>query len=77
MSTNLKRKPARCLTPKCKNTVRGRGLCPNCYAAAYRLVAKGKVSWTQLEQKGLCKPAHTVPLSDFAVAVQGRQLSHA
>ncbi len=49
----------RCLTPECKEEAKARGLCFTCYSAAKYMVRCKKTTWSKLEEKGLCKPAHT------------------
>ncbi|HWA98587.1 MAG TPA: hypothetical protein VG713_08845 [Pirellulales bacterium] len=46
-----------CLTDDCGHKASARGLCPSCYQCAVKLVAAGKVSWQQLEDMGLARPA--------------------
>lgn len=48
-----------------------RGRCAACYRAAYRLVKAGKVTWKQLEEKGLIDPPRR-HRSEFCEAVRKR-----
>lgn len=43
----------KCLYPACGETkIYSRGLCPNCYGAASRLIRSGKVTWDVLVDSG-------------------------
>ena len=41
-----------CLIPACKKWARVRGLCPECYKVARRLIGEGKASWEELVKAG-------------------------
>lgn len=49
-------KDGECLFPDCHKGVAGRGLCPNHYHSAARLVQIGKTTWEKLEKAGRSKP---------------------
>ena len=42
----------KCLNPRCQKEAATRGLCPNCYGVARRLVKKGVVTWEMLQKHG-------------------------
>ena len=46
-----------CLFPECKEEGKTRGLCGLHYQYAYRLVSRGKTSWTALEEAGKARKA--------------------
>jgi len=45
----------KCLTPRCSQLARTRGLCARCYTAAANAISKGQVTWEKLEELGLSK----------------------
>ena len=47
----------RCLRPDCGRAARIRGLCHSCYNCALKLVKRGLVTWTALEDSGKALPA--------------------
>ena len=56
--------PARkktCLIDGCKREAKLRGLCVGCYRTAWRHIknSEGKVTWTDLERKGLAEKPST------------------
>lgn len=57
---NMKnRRKGTCMTAGCGNEgLIIRGLCPNCYQGAKRMVQKGHTTWHELEEKGLAKEAN-------------------
>ena len=50
-------KQKKCLFPECVHVEHCRGLCHGHYESARRYVAKGSVTWAELEKHGKCMPA--------------------
>ena len=46
----------KCLRPDCTRPARCRGLCPNDYQVALKMVQKGETTWKELEKKGKVRP---------------------
>lgn len=60
MSSSKQRKPEpeKCMTPECVRPSKpgNKGMCRSCHSAVARLVRQGRITWQQLEEKGLAKP---------------------
>ncbi len=53
-----RKKPAsNCMTENCDKKAAGRGLCMNCYQAAYRLIQQSKTTWKRLEEINVALPS--------------------
>jgi len=46
----------KCLNPNCNSTIKARGLCSDCYAAAFGLVRNKRTTWDKLEAQGKSLP---------------------
>ena len=52
----MKKIADQCLVPKCEGLRHTRGLCPSHYHMARYYVAKGAVTWEELEKQGKIAP---------------------
>ena len=67
-----------CLIEGCERKAKTRGLCDPCYQSALTAVRKRKVTWDQLINMGLAKPATKVSTRGagmFAVALAAKKAS--
>ena len=67
---------ATCLIEGCERKAKTRGLCDPCYQAALTAVKKRKVTWDQLIDLGLAKPATKVSTKGagiFAVTLAAKK----
>jgi hypothetical protein len=62
------------MTEGCKFKVRSRGVCTKCYGTLRVLVRKGRYTWAQLVEKGLCLPAAGKEASPIMKALAGAGL---
>lgn len=55
-----------CQFPGCQHPrIAGRGLCPNHYSAALRLIKTGATTWEKLEKEGRTRPSTAHNVSDW------------
>ena len=67
---------ATCLIKDCERNAKTRGLCDPCYQSALTAVKKRKVTWDQLIDLGLAKPATKVSIKGaglFSVALAAKK----